>query len=263
MTVVSKQIVDNALWTVYNIQTEATYRSALREFVGRRLTQVEIQGIVDGWANNARSTINVRKSALEHLVRVAHEAGICERDVLRKVVFPKGRRARRRLPVSDREMKLLEGATKTAAERLLLYLLHDTGIRVGNAAIVTFGQLKEDRFAVEAKADSEVTIYTTRRLRALAEVVQGDRPDDDLVFGRPAYTKKIERWLRSIGNRCGVSVSPHQFRHRFVTRIVDATEDISAATRIVGHKSIETTQGYRHHNQDKLQRLVESLTGGE
>jgi integrase len=77
---------------------------------------------------------------------------------------------------------------------------------------------------------------------------------------RPCHPKTIWRIVRRIGRRAGIAypVHPHLMRHAFaghVTRLAG----LHAAQALLGHASIQTTQGYLA--QPSLDELAHALRG--
>jgi site-specific recombinase XerD len=87
-------------------------------------------------------------------------------------------------------------------------------------------------------------------------LVPRERPE------RPSHGKTIWRIVRRIGRRAGIAypLHPHLMRHAFaghVTRLAG----LHAAQAVLGHASIQTTQGYlARPSLDELARALEGVT---
>jgi len=55
---------------------------------------------------------------------------------------------------------------------------------------------------------------------------------------------------QAVRRACGVA--PHQLRHRFATRVYEATGDLLAVQQLLGHASVATTQRYVGVSRDRL-----------
>jgi integrase/recombinase XerC len=76
----------------------------------------------------------------------------------------------------------------------------------------------------------------------------------------PCHAKTIWRIVRRIGRRAGISypVHPHLMRHAFASQVTRLA-GVHTAQAVLGHASIQTTQGYLA--QPSLDELAERLRG--
>ncbi|NMB57547.1 MAG: tyrosine-type recombinase/integrase, partial [Chloroflexi bacterium] len=65
----------------------------------------------------------------------------------------------------------------------------------------------------------------------------------------------VAEWVRSIlGPEAVGTITPHSFRHYFVTRVLHSSGNLKMAQELARHKSIAVTQRYAHLNDDELDR---------
>lgn len=262
MNVISDQIVARVAQMVYNTHSRAAYSSALRPFIGTELTTSALQQIVGTWGDAARATIIVRKAALKKLVEVTMAEGLCEENILDRVVFPRGKPERKRRALSESELALLYSHARDDEELLLLTLLSDTGVRIGTACTVKLGQLKMKSFAIPSKGDRIIVLYTTSTLRKLAHRMPWK--DDEYIFSgkEPTYPRKLTRMIKAIAKRAGLDfVSPHWFRHTYITDQA-IKHGIDIAQELAGHAFLSTTARYRHIAREELLGYAEASSLG-
>ena len=60
----------------------------------------------------------------------------------------------------------------------------------------------------------------------------------------PFTYQTLSRKLHSIGDRCGVAITPHMLRHSFATSMLAAGRDLREIQEMLGHKNIATTAIY-------------------
>jgi Site-specific recombinase XerD len=58
-------------------------------------------------------------------------------------------------------------------------------------------------------------------------------------------------------------ITPHSFRHTYLTRLIQKGADLETVRKLAGHSSIATTQTYLHTDEDRMRKAVETLTIGE
>ncbi len=167
-------------------------------------------------------------------------------------------------------------------DRALLYVLADTGLRVSEACGLTRGHLDwtEARARVLGKGNREAIVrFSERSLRYLRAYLDA-RAELDGRQGRPlsalpvfarhdkgagervlplsprSAEKIVEEWtVAALGERARGTITPHTFRHYFVTVVLRGSGgNVRLAQELARHRSITTTQRYTHLSDDELDR---------
>ena len=63
-----------------------------------------------------------------------------------------------------------------------------------------------------------------------------------------------ERVSQILGDAAVGSITPHSFRHYFVTRVLQASGNLKLAQELARHTNISVTQRYAHLNDDELDK---------
>ena len=58
--------------------------------------------------------------------------------------------------------------------------------------------------------------------------------------------------VRTLGPEAAGSITPHSFRHYFVTRVLQTSNNLKLAQELARHKNIAVTQRYAHLSDDEL-----------
>jgi integrase/recombinase XerC len=167
-------------------------------------------------------------------------------------------------------------------DRALLITLADTGLRVHEACGLRRGDVdwQEGRAVIIGKGDQEAVVRFSRRaLGALKDYING-RAGLDGASGRPLTSLPLfahhddragdkvlpistttgrnivsQRVREALGERAVGSITPHSFRHYFVTTVLRGSGgNLKLAQELARHKDTSTTQLYAHLSNDELDR---------
>jgi integrase/recombinase XerC len=164
-------------------------------------------------------------------------------------------------------------------DRAFLLTLADTGLRVHEACRLRRGDLdwNEGRAIIIGKGDKQAIVRFSRRSQAAMKGYLSVRASLDGSSGKalsslPLFArhdkgagKKIkpittttgrnivsERVAQALGPEAIGRITPHSFRHYFVTRVLQGTGNLKLAQELARHSNIAVTQRYAHLNDDEL-----------
>lgn len=157
--------------------------------------------------------------------------------------------------------------------------LADTGLRVHEACGLRRGDIdwNEARAIIIGKGNRQAVVrFSQRTLKALKEYLL-TRASMDGASGRPLASlplfarhdkgagKKIktittttgrnivnQRVAEALGRDAVGSVTPHSFRHYFVTTVLQSSGNLKLAQELARHRNITVTQRYAHLSDDEL-----------
>ncbi len=166
-------------------------------------------------------------------------------------------------------------------DRAFLLTLADTGLRVHEACALRRGDIdwNEAQAIIIGKGDKQAVIrFSTRSLRALKDYLAA-RAGLDGSSGRPLSSlplfarhdrgagKKVKpistttgrdivniRVRQALGNEAEKRITPHSFRHYFVTSVLRASGNLKLAQELARHANIQVTQKYAHLSNDELDK---------
>lgn len=179
-------------------------------------------------------------------------------------------------PVEDSDQRLVN-----LRDRAFLYTLADTGLRVHEACNLRRGDLdwNEGKAMIIGKGNrQDIVRFSTRSTTALMEYLQA-RASIDGNTGKPLSslpifarhdrgagkkTKSITpttgrniisaRVKEFIGPEAVGTITPHSFRHYFVTKVLRSSGNLKLAQELARHKNIAVTQRYAHLSDDELDK---------
>lgn len=167
-------------------------------------------------------------------------------------------------------------------DRAFLITLGDTGLRVHEACNLRRGDMdwNEGRAIIIGKGDRQAVVrFSSRAIEALRDYLRL-RAAVDGASGRPLGTLPIfarhdrgagtkvlpistttgraivkSRVSEALGDPFAGSITPHSFRHYFVTTVLRGSGgNLKLAQELARHKNIAVTQRYAHLTDDELDR---------
>ena len=166
-------------------------------------------------------------------------------------------------------------------DRAFLITLADTGLRVHEACNLRRGDIdwNESRAITIGKGDKQAVVrFTTRAMRALKDYLalraELDGGSGKQLTALPLFArhdkgtgKKVkpitpttgrnivaERVRQALGNEAEGHITPHSFRHYFVSMILRASGNLKLAQALARHENIQITQRYAHIDDDELDK---------
>jgi integrase/recombinase XerC len=179
-------------------------------------------------------------------------------------------------PVDDQNELL-----RSLRDRAFLLTLSDTGLRVHEACQLRRGDLdwNEAKAVIIGKGDRQAVVrFSGRAVQALRDYLSV-RAVLDGASGKPLASlplfarhdkgagKKVksittttgrnivsQRVKEALGAEAQGSITPHSFRHYFVTTVLRASGNLKMAQELARHKNIAVTQRYAHLSDDELDK---------
>jgi len=178
-------------------------------------------------------------------------------------------------------------------DKAFLITLADTGLRVHEACGLRRGDLdwNEGKAMVIGKGDRQAVVRFSRRSqKAIKDYIQArsiiDGKSHKPLGALPLFARHdkgagekikpitpttgrniVAEWVEAIlGPEAVGTITPHSFRHFFVTRVLTSTGNLKLAQNLARHKNIAVTQRYAHLSDDELDRgyweVFEDSQGG-
>jgi integrase/recombinase XerD len=164
----------------------------------------------------------------------------------------------KREPLLPEEANRLASVCQTAREKLLVWTLLDTGLRVAELA-----GLKKDnidwqghRFMIYGKGGPYGS-KSKRRIIPLSNriqpLIEGHFALHDSLGMTP---RTIQNVVKDVANRARISrpVSPHVLRHTFAVAAVQKGISLPALQRLLGHNRLTTTEIYLNLSPEEVVR---------
>lgn len=173
-------------------------------------------------------------------------------------------------------------------DRAFLLTLADTGLRVHEACNLRRGDIDwhESRAIIIGKGNREAVLrFSKRSLQAIKEYLSAratlDGSGAKALSSLPVFArhdkgsgKKVkpistttgreivnQRVREALGPEAVGTITPHSFRHYFVTTILLASGNLKLAQELARHQNIAVTQRYSHLSDEELDRKYMEIFG--
>ena len=175
-------------------------------------------------------------------------------------------------------------------DRAFLITLAHTGLRVHEACALRRGDIDwyEGQALIIGKGNQQAVVRFSRQSLSTIKEYLDARAILDGASGRPLSSlpifarhdkgagKKImpmttttgrnivsDRVRECLGEKAVGTITPHSFRHYFVTTVLRASGNLKLAQELARHKNIAITQRYAHLSNDELDRGYSKIFDAE
>lgn len=182
-------------------------------------------------------------------------------------------------PVGD-DLEIVD-KLRLLRDKAFLVTLGDTGLRVHEACKLRRGDIdwNEGHALVIGKGDRQAIVRFSRRSQRELQKYLQLRADFDRQSGKnlgtlPVFARHdkgagkkvlpmttttgrniVTEWVEKILGKDAVgSITPHSFRHYFVTRVLQSSGNLKLAQDLARHKNIAVTQRYAHLADNELDK---------
>jgi integrase/recombinase XerD len=187
--------------------------------------------------------------------------------------IPYGKKPRK-LPtiLSPEEVVRFLDAARPGRDRVLFQTTYACGLRLSEVVHLQVTDIDSARMVVVVRQGKgrkdRLTPLSPRLLGILRPYWQQYRPRHWLFTGadpdRPVLADTVQRACRTAVRRASLTkpASMHTLRHCFATHMLEAGVDLRTLQAIMGHTSLQTTAGYLHVSNQRLNQtpgLLERL----
>jgi len=164
----------------------------------------------------------------------------------------------KREPLLPDEINRLANACKTADERICVWTLLDTGLRVSEFTGLTRDNIdwQGQRLIIHGKGGP----FGTKGKRRVVPMTDRIRPllEHYFALNESMHLKDrtVQRLVKRIANRAHISknITPHVLRHTFAVTTVQKGVSLPALQKILGHDRLTTTEIYLNLSPEEALR---------
>ncbi|MGQ4002578.1 tyrosine-type recombinase/integrase [Francisellaceae bacterium CB299] len=154
-----------------------------------------------------------------------------------------------REPLTVEEVDRLCNACSNFKEKLIIWVLLDTGMRVSEFHDLKAENIMWFQSAIRIKSSKSKkprVVHMTQRVKTLLEHYFALNDNVDMCI------RQIQRTVKKLANRARINrdVTPHVLRHTFATLALQKNVSLAAVQKALGHASIKTTEIYLNYTDE-------------
>lgn len=152
--------------------------------------------------------------------------------------------------------------------RLIHLLIHNTGIRVGEAVAIKTSDIDfdNDTILINGKGRKQRLVPLTERMKERLRLFLSGRNHKYLFeserTGKPFTTRRVEQVCRQARTKAGITkkFTIHSLRHLYFSKMAELNIDSSIRMMLAGHSSEATQKIYNHLGLDGSKpQILEAL----
>lgn len=171
--------------------------------------------------------------------------------------------------LSKDEVQRIINSKTNVKHRAILVLTYSGGLRLGEVSTLKIADIDSSRMLIhvkKAKGDKErYTILSSTALDLLRIYYRLYKPKEWLFEGRIPHSALSKRTVQVIfkqalkKSKVRKDVGIHSLRHSFATHLLEQGVALPIIQQMMGHKSLRTTSGYLHVQQNSIQGVKSPL----
>lgn len=225
-----------------------TTAADIRKYTAIRLTRDGLQG---------RGLVNER-DYLSTFFEWAVKAEIMARNPVKQVEGIKLAKIPKKA-YTDLECEKIRKTCETPRETAMVEVLFSTACRVSEMCGILTSSIDDRRILICGKGKKYGTIYLDSRAQLAVDAYIESRDDDNPYLfpgrseGKPLSSRAVERILKDIGKRAGVSnVHAHRFRRTAATMALRRGMPLEMVSKMLRHENLQTTMRYLDLTEEEL-----------
>lgn len=222
----------------------------------------------------SRNSVSRKLSSLRSFFKYLHNEEIVKINPFSLISSPKKEKKLPKFLYNEDIEKIFNiPNTKTVLgkrDSLILELLYDTGVRVGELVNIKINDINYDDRSIKilGKGNKErIVLYGTYAEIALKEYINNGRNEllkgknnEYLILnanGNNITTRGIRLIIDKIIKQACLNthISPHTLRHTFATHLLENGSDLLTVKELLGHSSLSSTQIYTHVTNERLRNI--------
>ena len=259
----------------YSIHTINSYKRDLSlffQFIEKeninKINNITIQSYFSNLyiQNQSTKTISRKLSSLKSYAKYLKKFHEIDYSFLNVINLPKKEKS---LPeyIHEEEINILlnlpESDLSQIRNKLIIYLLYYTGIRLSELTSLKVSDYKKDEnvFNIKGKGNKERIVVYSLKCKEILELYLKFRESDCPYLllnknNQKLSNRGVEIILKNISLKYlgHDKLHPHMLRHTFATKLLNKGMDLRTLQELLGHESLNATQIYTHIAKEELSK---------
>jgi integrase len=138
-----------------------------------------------------------------------------------------------------------------------------TGLRIGDMLKIKWADIKAEKLYVKQQKTKAVLYIDLHPMaqKILAEIRENQTTPNDFVFGAEVNERSLNNALKRWAKKAEIdkNIHIHVARHTFATLLLANGIDLYTVSKMLGHKSIQSTQIYAKVMDIAKQTAIQTL----
>lgn len=176
----------------------------------------------------------------------------------------------RKLPVilSKEEVKRIINSANNLRDRAILSTIYSAGLRLSETVNLKIADIDSERMLINIRGGKgkkdRITLLSTELLKLLRIYFVEYKPKVWLFEGKTGtqFSKRsVQNIFKKSLQKSNINkiASVHTLRHSFATHLLEGGEDLRYIQKLLGHKSLQTTEIYTHVTFTGLKKIKNPL----
>ena len=163
--------------------------------------------------------------------------------------------------LDSKQIQILIDSTSCLKAKAIISLLYSSGTRVSELCSLNRDSIHDGSFTIIGKGGKARLCFVDDRSNRLINAYIKTRQDNDKALFISRLSKKritpanVQEIFKHLKKKTGISCHPHTMRHSFCTNLLKTNCNLYYVQRMMGHKSLQTTEHYLHIVDTDLHKI--------
>jgi len=168
-----------------------------------------------------------------------------------------------------KEVKMIINVLDNLKHKAILSITYSGGLRVSEVVRLESRDIDSERMLIHVRKGKgnkdRYTLLSDRCLQILRRYYRKYQPTYWLFPGRPRTNhlnkRSVQRIFKKACRKAKINkeVSIHSLRHSFATHLMDKGTDLKHIQKLMGHKSLKTTERYTHVTNRSIENITSPI----
>lgn len=139
--------------------------------------------------------------------------------------------------------------------RTIIETLASSGLRVSELVGLTVKQVDQVnlRCTIVGKGGrTRLVLFSPSAMELIKKFLSQRKKQSIFLF--PYSTRSIERWIKDLGKRANIEITPHKLRHAYALYLLGKGVNLRIIQKLLGHASLSVTEFYLQVSNPEIEK---------